>query len=49
MHHLEVEANEAKSEGEEAPKELGPALGTNATHSEMPPSPVSNVASTTQG
>jgi hypothetical protein len=25
MHHLEMEANEARSEGEEAPKELGPA------------------------
>jgi hypothetical protein len=47
MHHLEMEANEAKSEGEEAPEELGPAPGTNATPSEMPPSPVSSVASTT--
>jgi hypothetical protein len=26
MHHLEMEANEAGSEGEEAPEELGPAL-----------------------
>jgi hypothetical protein len=49
MHHLEMEANEAESEGEEAPEELGPAPGTNATHSEMPPLPVSSVASTTQG
>jgi uncharacterized coiled-coil protein SlyX len=49
MHHLEMEANEAESEGEEAPEELGLAPGTNATHSEMPPSPVSSVASTTQG
>jgi hypothetical protein len=40
MHHLEMEANEARSEGEEAPEELGPAPGTNATASEMPPSPV---------
>jgi uncharacterized coiled-coil protein SlyX len=49
MQHLEMEANEAGSEGEEAPEELGPAPGTNATASEMPPSPVSSVASTTQG
>jgi hypothetical protein len=49
MHHLDREANEAESEGEEAREELGPALGTNATPSEMPPSPVSSVASTTQG
>jgi hypothetical protein len=26
MHHLEMEANEDGSEGEEAPEELGPAL-----------------------
>jgi hypothetical protein len=26
MHHLEMEANVAGSEGEEAPEELGPAL-----------------------
>jgi hypothetical protein len=44
-----MDANEVKSEGEEAPEELGPAPGTNATHSEMPPSPVSSVASITQG
>jgi hypothetical protein len=44
-----MEANEAGSKGEEAPEELGPAPGTNATASEMPPSPVSSVASTTQG
>jgi hypothetical protein len=49
IHHLEMEANEAESEGEEAPKELGPAPGTNAAPSEMPPSLVSSVASTTQG
>jgi hypothetical protein len=49
MHHLEMEANEAESEGEEAPEELGPAPGTNATPSAMPPSPISRVASTTQG
>ena len=49
MHHLEMEANEAESEGEEAPEELGPALGANATASVMPPSPVSSFASTTQG
>jgi chromosome segregation ATPase len=49
MHHLEMEANEAESEGEEAPEELGLAPSTNATPSEMPPSPASSVASTTQG
>ena len=49
MHHLEMEANEAGSEGEEAPEELGPAPSANVTASEMPPSPVSSVASTTQG
>jgi hypothetical protein len=47
MYHLEMEANEAGSEGEEAPEELGP--GANVTASAMPPSPVSSVASTTQG
>jgi hypothetical protein len=31
MHHLEMEANEARSEGEEAPEELGPAPGANGT------------------
>jgi chromosome segregation ATPase len=43
MHHLEMEANEAGSEGEEAPEELGPTPGTNVTASEMPlhPYPVS--------
>jgi uncharacterized coiled-coil protein SlyX len=43
MHHLEMEAKEAGSEGEEAPKELGPTPGTKATHSAMPlrPYPVS--------
>jgi hypothetical protein len=49
MHHLEMEASEARSEGEEAPEELEPAPGTNVTASKMPPSPVSSVASTTQG
>jgi hypothetical protein len=49
MHHLEMEANEAGSEGEEALEELGPAAGANVTTSAMPPSPVSNVASTTHG
>jgi hypothetical protein len=29
MHHLKMEANEAGSEGEEAPEELGPAPGAN--------------------
>ena len=38
MHHLEMEANETESEGEEAPEELGPAPGTNAVASEMTPS-----------
>jgi hypothetical protein len=47
MHHLEMEANEAGSEGEEDPKELGPAPGANVTASVMPPSPVSSVASIT--
>jgi hypothetical protein len=49
MHHLEMEANEAGSEGEEAPEELGPTPGADVTTSVMPPSPVSSVASTTQG
>jgi hypothetical protein len=49
MHHLEMEANEARSEGEEALEELGPAPGANKTTSVMPPSPASSVASTTQG
>jgi hypothetical protein len=49
MHHLEMEANEAGSEGEEDPEELGPAPSANATASEMPHSPISSVASTTQG
>jgi hypothetical protein len=44
-----MEANEAGSEGEEAPEELEPAPGPNATPSGMPPSPASSVASTTQG
>jgi hypothetical protein len=49
MHHLEMEANEARSEGEEAPEELGPAPGANGTTSAMPPSTASSVTSTTQG
>jgi hypothetical protein len=49
MHHLEMEANEAGSEGEEAPEELGPAPGANGTTSAMPPSPASSVASTAHG
>jgi hypothetical protein len=49
MHHLEMEANEAGSEGEEVLEELGPAPGANGTTSAMPPSPVSSVASTAQG
>jgi hypothetical protein len=36
MHHLEMEANEAGSEGEEAPEELGLAPGANVTTSVMP-------------
>jgi hypothetical protein len=48
MHHLKMEANEARSEGEEAPEELGLAPGANGTTSAMPPSPVSSVTSTTQ-
>jgi hypothetical protein len=39
MHHLEMEANEAGSEGQDAPEELGPAPGANGTTSVMPPSP----------
>jgi hypothetical protein len=46
---MEMEANEAGSEGEEAPEELGPAPGANGTTSAMSPSPASSVASTTQG
>jgi uncharacterized coiled-coil protein SlyX len=49
MHHLEMEANEAGSEEEEDLEELGPAPGANVTTSEMTPSHVSSVASTTQG
>jgi hypothetical protein len=49
MHHLEMEANEARSEGEEAPEELGSAPISNVTTSTVPPSPASSVASTTQG
>jgi hypothetical protein len=49
MHHLEMEADEAGSEGEEAPEEFGPAPVANVTASVMPPSPVSSLASATQG
>jgi hypothetical protein len=49
MHHLEMEANEAGSKGEEAPEELGPAPSANVTTSTTPPSPASSVACTTQG
>jgi hypothetical protein len=49
IHHLEMEANEAESEGEEAPEELGPAPGANGTTSAMPPSPAYSVASPTKG
>jgi hypothetical protein len=49
MHHLEMEANEVGSEGEDAPEKLGPAPGANVTASATPPSPASSVASTTQG
>jgi hypothetical protein len=49
MHHQDMEENEAKSEGEEAPEELELAPGTNATPSRVPPSPASSVISTTQG
>jgi hypothetical protein len=44
-----MEVNEARSEGEEAPEELGPAPGANGTTSAMPPSLASSVASTAQG
>jgi hypothetical protein len=42
MHHQDMEANEAGSEGEEAPEELEPAPGPNATPFGMPlrPHPV---------
>jgi hypothetical protein len=49
MHHLEMEANEAESVGEEAPEEIGPTPGANGTTSVMRPSPASSVASTAQG
>jgi hypothetical protein len=49
MHHLEMEDNEAGSEGEEAPEELGPAPGANGTTSTMPPSAASSVSFTAQG
>jgi myosin heavy subunit len=49
MHHQDMEANEARSEGEKNPEELEPALSPKATPSRVPPSPASSVASTTQG
>jgi hypothetical protein len=49
MHHQDMEANEAGSEGEEAPEELELALGQNVTPFKMPPSPAFSVASTTPG
>jgi hypothetical protein len=49
MHHLEMEANEAGSEGQKAPEELGPTPSANGTTSAMPPSPASSAASTAQG
>jgi hypothetical protein len=49
MHHQYMEANVAGSEGAEAPEDLEPAPGPNATPSGMPPSPASSVASTIQG
>jgi TolA-binding protein len=36
MHHQDMEANEAGSEGAEDPEELEPALGPNATPSGRP-------------
>jgi hypothetical protein len=42
MHHLEMEANEVRSEGEEAPEVIGPAPCANGTTSAMPPSPASS-------
>jgi hypothetical protein len=44
-----MEANEAGSEGEEDLEELEPAPGPNVTPFGVPPSPASNVSSTTQG
>jgi hypothetical protein len=49
MHHQDMEADEVENKEEEAPEELEPAPGQNATLSGMPPSPASSVASTTQG
>jgi TolA-binding protein len=49
MHHQDMEANEADSEGDGDPKELELAFDPNATPSGLPPSPASSVASTTQG
>jgi hypothetical protein len=36
MHHQDMEANEAGSEGGEDPEELEPAIGPNATPSGVP-------------
>jgi hypothetical protein len=48
MHHHDMEANEAGSEGEEDPKELEPAPDPNATPYGVPPLLASTVSSTTQ-
>jgi hypothetical protein len=47
MHHQDMEANEAGSEGGDDPEELESGPGPNATPSGVPPSPASSVASTT--
>jgi hypothetical protein len=44
MHHQDMEANEAGSEGGEDPEELEPAPGPNVTPSGVPPSSASSVA-----
>jgi hypothetical protein len=44
MHHQDMEANEAGSEGGEDPEELEPAPGPNVTSSGVPPSSASSVA-----
>ena len=46
MHHQDMEANEAGSEGEEDPEEIEPASGPNTAHSGVPPTPAASVAST---
>ena len=49
MHHQDMEANEAGSEGEEDLEEIEPAFGPKATPSGVPASPASSVASTNRG